>query len=207
MSSKSRFHFTIKQLLLAVLCIAAAFGVWNWLFRPITFRPATNADRVYDRDRYFMIDSDDAHVRNIVVVEGVFSRNNALSAALFAVEAGKVTELSGLTVGRSPNQIGDFFWRQMRITLAMADRESAQGRITQLGSAGQSSGRGGGGAGLPHHISSLHSTTLSGSVSHGDGVVIHAEGDQPVALDEDMTIDEFALRNPGNYLVVTARFH
>lgn len=204
MSSKSRFHFTIKQLLLAVFCIAAVFGVWNWLFRSVAFRPAANNDRVYDR--YFMIDSSDAHVRNIVVVEGVFSRNNALSATLLTVEAGKVTEQCALSVGRSHNRIGEFYWQRMKITLALADRESAQGRITQLGSAGQSSGRGGGGAGLPHHISSLHSTTLSGNVSHGDGVVIHAEGDQPVVLDEDMTIDEFVLRNPGNYLVVTTRF-
>ena len=100
---RRRLRFTLRQLLCAVAVVAVLLAIWVGYFRKVvTVREATASDPV--RERYFGFHHDDAQVRNVVVVTGGFTKSTWLSASLSAVQNGKITELNGFTIGRSPNQ-------------------------------------------------------------------------------------------------------
>jgi hypothetical protein len=111
----------------------------------VDVRAAKATDRLYDQ--YFGIGPNDdklgkADFRNIAIANGTFTLDTWLSASLYHVKRGEIQELNSITVGRCPNQIGAPHWLPMKFTLALADRRSPEGRITQLGSHGESRGGG-----------------------------------------------------------------
>jgi hypothetical protein len=192
-------------LLLLIGIVAVLLGIWvGWIRKEITVRPARAEDRLYQR--YFGIDEEGARVRNIVIAKGTFTKSTWLSAALYLVQSGAVQEVNAFTVGRSPNRIGDSIWETMEITLALGDRDTSNGRLTHLGSAGQT--RGGGRRGeLTHAIAAKYSASFTGRITPGREYVIHVEGDTDVRLDRETTLDEFLKRSSGNHLVVVARLN
>jgi hypothetical protein len=199
----SHWRFSMKRLFLIVLVAAATLGVWRWLNGPIDVRPAMASDPIYER--YFGIYSEHATVRNIAVAEGMFSRSTWLSASFHVAEGGRLTQLSSHTLGRSPNRLGELPWKRMKITLAIGERKSPQGTISELGTAGQSRGGGSGGGEFVHHVTAIHSKVFAGPISSSNECVVYAEGDRPIILDTQMTVDEFLVKNVGSYLVVTAK--
>lgn len=204
MGQEIRWRFSMKRMFVIVLVVAAALGAWRWANRPIVIRPATASDRIYER--YFgLLYSEEESIRNIAVAEGSFSHSTWLSTALYVVEAGRVTPLGSSTVGRSPNQLGGLPWKNMKITLAIGERKTPQGTISELGTAGQSRGGGSGGGEFAHHVTPTHSQVFAGPISSTNDCVVYAEGDQPINLDTQMTVDEFLVKNVGSFLVVTAR--
>lgn len=190
-------------MLLIVFIAAALLAVWRWLNAPIALRPAVASDRVYER--YFGLFSEQAKIRNVAVAEGVFSRGTWLSTSLYVAEGGQVTQLGSYTVGRSPNRLGELPWKRMKITLAIGERQTPQGTISELGTAGQSRGGGSGGGEFVHHIATTHSQVLAGPISTAEDCVVYVEGDRPIVLDKPMAVDEFLRRNVGNFLIITAR--
>ena len=183
-----------------------AILVSGWLLRPIVdIRAATAKDRTYDR--YFGIDSYDETVRrNIAVATGSFTLDTWVSASLYHVKSGQVREINAFTVGRSRNQIGARHWVDMRITLALGDRQSQEGRITQLGSAGHSSGGGRGGE-LVNDVGPVAAKFLPGRFTSGTRRIVYVEGDSGFTVDATMTVERFAQENKGNYLVVEVELH
>ncbi|MBX3448608.1 MAG: hypothetical protein KF777_03560 [Planctomycetaceae bacterium] len=192
--------------------LAAAFFtvlVSGWLLREIVdVRASTATDRIYER--YFGIDSYEEDVvvsfRNIAVATGTFTLSTWLSASLYHIKGGDVQEINAFTVGRSPNQIGAPHWVDMEITLALGDRNTPKGRVTQLGSAGQSRG-GGRGGGRTHDVVATATTFLPGRFTSGTKRIVYVEGDRGFNVSAAMTTAEFASQNKGNYLVVELELH
>ena len=203
MPEKNWRRFSMKRLFLIVLLPAVALGVYRWLFAPVTIRPATASDPI--RERYFGFEAEKVTIRNIAIAEGTFSHSTWLSTAFYLVEAGKVTQLSASTVGRTPHDLGSLPWTRMKITLAIGERVTPQGTISQLGAAGHRRGGGTGGGEFTHHVSALHSQVLAGPIASGAERVVYAEGDIPISLDRHMNLERFLKKNRGNYLVVTAQ--
>ena len=200
-----RFQFSLRTLLILMAVVAVGLGIWATFLRKIvTIRSVTADDLVHKR--YFGIDDDVNRIRNIVVVEGVFSRSTWLSSELYLVEAGKVQQVNGFNVGRSSNRIGEMPWVTMAITLALGDKDSPGGQMTQLGSAGHHRGSGGGGK-VTHKFETPFSKTLANSIVPGRTHIIYVEGDRQAVVSGDMTMQEFVQRNAGKYLVVTAELH
>ena len=203
LSQAYRFRFTIKRLLFAVLLIAIALGVWaGWIHKGVIVRPPDANDRLYDK--YFGVDDGTPVLYNIAVVEGTFRKSTWLTASLSAVRSGTIQELHSLTVGRSPNRIGEFPWITMKITLALGERKKANGRIVQLGAAGLTRGEGAQVWEQPLAIAARFNDRASGRLMPGSAYVIYAESDASIRLGRAMTIQEFAQHNKGNYFIVTA---
>ena len=47
----------------------------------------------------------------------------------------------------------------------------------------------------------------TGSITPGREYIIYAEGDVKIIMNQHMTVTEFAQKNTGNYLVVTAQLN
>ena len=204
-SERRRFQFTLKQLLFAVAVVAVLLTIWVSLFRKVVnVRAATASDPV--RERYFGFYAEDAEIRNVVVLNGGFTKNTWLSASLSAVQSGKITEINGFTIGRSPNQIGGPIRETLTIYLAFGSWNSPNGRVTQLGSVGQSRGSGWGSE-LPISIPNKFNDSFVGPMTPGRTYLIYAEGDTDIQFDANLTIDGFAKKHSGNYFVVTAQLH
>jgi hypothetical protein len=174
--------------------------------KPVTIRAADENDKVYER--YFGIWAKDVTViRNIAVVEGTFTKSTWLSAWLYAVKAGKVEEQNAFTVGRSPNRIGEPIWINMKITLALGESQKPNGRLVRLGSAGEtrSGGRGGDDAGPVYNFTTRAKKTLPGKLSSGNKYILYVEGDREFEVSREMSLEEFAARNSGNYFVVVGQ--
>jgi len=198
--SKPRFRFTLRQLLIATAAIGLLFGVWAWfIHKELTVRPATPADAV--AKNYFGFESDDLAPRNIAVVSGTFTKSTWLSASLSVVQSGSIQEINGFTVGRSPNQIGSPPWQTLTIRLALGEKDTPIGRITNSGSAGHSRGEGSSGS-FPHHVQTVASQVFPGRLTPKRERIIYVEGDRQPVVTDDMPLAEFASKNGGNYLVV-----
>lgn len=191
----------------AVAIVALVFCGW-FLRSVVDVRAATATERTYER--YFGIDSYEEDVvatfRNIAVVTGTFTLGTWMSASLYHVNRGDVQEINAFTVGRSPNQIGAPHWVDMKITLALGDRDTSEGRVTQLGSAGHSRGGGRGGE-MTHNVVASATTFLPGRFTSGTKRIVYVEGDNGFNVSSDMTVEEFASQNKGNYLVVELELH
>lgn len=197
-------RFSIIRVLTALFCIGLVLylvseGVLiSW--RPIVIREATAEDQI--RNRYFGFDAEEVDaVRNFAVAEGTFSKDTWLSAWLYLVQSGKADEVNAFTVGRSPNRIGAARWINMRITLALGETKREGGRMTQLGSAGQSRGEGGMRE-MVHTIETIEKKTFPGRLSSGRKYILYVEGDRNFEVRRDMSVEEFAKANAGNFLVV-----
>lgn len=191
----------------AVAVVALVFCGW-FLRSIVDVRAATTTDRTYER--YFGIDSYEENVvvtfRNIAVATGTFTLGTWMSASLYHVKGGDVQEINAFTVGRSPNQIGAPHWVDMKITLALGDRDTSAGHVTQLGSAGHSRGGGRGGE-MAHDVVASATQFLPGRFTSGTKRIIYVEGDSGFNVNSAMTVAEFAGRNKGNYLVVELELH
>lgn len=204
-STSRRRRFTLKLLMLAIAVAAILPALWVSLSRNVlNVRAATASDPV--QEWYFALDAQDAHIRNVAVVRGAFTTNTRLSVSLFAVQSGTITEVSQFTLMRSPNQLFGRIRERLTIYLALGSWDSANGRITQLGSAGQSRA-GGWRSELPISIPNKYCDSFRGSITPGRTYLIYAEGNTQIQLDAHLTIEEFSKRHSGDYLVVTARLH
>jgi hypothetical protein len=194
-----------KKPALATTSTVATIVVCAWLLRPVVdIRAAESTDPIYDR--YFSIDSvgnesGKSTIRNIAIATGIFTHGTWLSASLYHVKSGEVHEINAFTVGRTTFDIGAPYWEQRRITLALGDRRSPRGRITRLGSAGQTRG-GGRSSEAVNDVHPQETRTFPMRLTAGRKRILYVEGDQGFAVDDTMTAEQFAQQNKGNYLVV-----
>lgn len=169
-------------------------------WRPIIVRAATADDKIAPRYFGFDVETVDS-VRNIAVVEGTFSKDTWLSAVQYVVRSGNSQTVTGFTVGRSPNRIGEARWINMQIKLALADTKRPGGQATQLGSAGHTRGEGVIGE-LVQDFSVGEKQTFPGRLRAGRKYILHVEGDRPFGANREMPVEEFAEKNAGNFYVV-----
>jgi hypothetical protein len=197
-------RFSIFRVLVALGVVFLSFYAISEGFliawRHVVVRKATPDDEIARRYFGFEVEKVD-EVRNIAVAEGTFSKNTWLSAWLYLVRSGNVEQVSGFTVGRSPNRVGEAKWINMRIALALAETKQEGGRITQLGSAGQTRGEGGIGE-IVQNISVIEKQTFPGRLWTGRKYLLHVEGDRKFEARRDMTVEDFAKANAGNFFVV-----
>jgi hypothetical protein len=202
-AERSGVRFTLKYLLISLAVLAVVFAIWAGYFRKVvTVRAATANDPV--RESYFGFDNDNAEARNIVVVKGGFTKGTWLSASLAAVQNGEITIINEFTVGRSSNRIGSLPKETLTIYLALGEWESPHGRVTQLGSVGQTRG-GGANSDVSVSIPNRFSDCFVGTMVPGRSYLIYVEGDTLIQLDSNLTIEEFAEKHAGNYFVVIAQ--
>lgn len=202
-------RFAGLWVLLALVGITAG---WQWLVGqgyylvpwPVTVREARPTDPL--AERYFCFSDDDMQARNVAVVSGPFSLETGVSACLFLVRSGRVEVVNSFVAGRSRNQFGSPDWKRLTIRLALGEKDTPAGRVTTLGSAGQSWGSGQMGKGTLDFRATV-SQVLPGRLPSGREQLVYVEGDSEFVADRDLSIEEFATRNGGNYLVVMVRLN
>jgi hypothetical protein len=207
---RGRWQFSLRQLLLGVTVVALLLSLYEWTMT-VEVGPVSPDARVADRyfgfiepEMYYSpLTEKDLRPRNIARVSGRFFPNGSnLLATLYRVDDGSAAEMNSLTVGASSTEIGNWFGHQLRMTFALGDLDTPDGRVTSLGSVGHTAG--GSSAGLcAHKVKSVAHVLVPGRVGRGEANVVYAEGDQPPIVESGMSIDDFARANPGSYLVVT----
>jgi hypothetical protein len=201
---------SVERPVIAGMFAIGAFILAFWFLRPvIDVRASSPGDREYAG--YYGIDAygtfaDDVAYRNIAVATGTFTLQTRLSVALYHVKSGEISEINAFTAGRSRNRIGDSPWLDMELTLALGDRQSPEGRITQVGSTGQTRGFGRGGP-VTHDVQPHATMMLPGRLTPGARRVVYIEGDRGFHAESPMTVERFAQTNNGNYLVVELELH
>ena len=200
--------FAVGRGVVATICAITAIIAASWFSRPTVAIRAPDADDPV-RERYFNIVSNEnpsAQItyKNIAVARGTFTRDTWLSAALYHVKAGEVRAINTLIVGRSPNIIGEPYWVDMKITLALGNWQVPEGRVTQLGSAGHTRCCGQCGE-LVHDVHPQATQTIPWRLSAGTRRLVYVEGDDGFTVDRSMSVEDFAEINEGNYLVVEAQ--
>ncbi len=191
---------------LAILVLSLLLSWFSLVSGPLTVREPLETDVV--RGRYFMIPyvegaGEDIAVRNIAVVEGTFANSTLLKATLVVVRSGKVERQSGLSAGRSSGQFGGP-WKKMKIMLAIGESQTADGRRIYFGSYGASSAAGS--TGFPVRENAIVTRRLlSGPLARGRECILYVEGSQDFHVARNMSVEEFAQNNPGEFTVVVAR--
>lgn len=198
-----------KRPMLGMVAVIVTILISAWPLRTaIEVRAAGSDDPI--SNRYFGIDTSDKNndvkIRNIAVVTGTFTLNTWLSASLYHVKSGEIQEINSFTVGRTPNAIGAPHWVDMKITLALGDRIVPEGRITELGSAGQSRG-GGSNSEIINNVDPIQAMILPGRITSGTKRILYIEGDPGITVDQTTTVEHFAEENKGDYLVVEIELH
>jgi len=190
----------------AVLFAAVAVVLSVWYLKPVVIvRAADASDTVHDS--YLGIcagDDEQGEItfRNILVATGEFTIQQGVSARLYHVKDGDWYAINSVSSGRSFNQIGAPVREEMVFTYALGDRETPEGRVTQLGAHGQSAGS----SSTPQTVSNVHpqeTRTLPGGFLRNVRRIVYVEGDRGFTVDYGMTVESFARENTkGNYLVV-----
>jgi hypothetical protein len=175
--------------------------------RRITARAAISSDEL-DSSEVFPLDHFEfPHIRIIAVVEGAFTMRTGIDAALYFVRSGVVDKQSTRSGGRSNHQYPKPIWRHLRISLVIGESAQSGRRTTILGSYGAPAG-GGTGPGAPHTIKVSVAQLVTGPLCDKKDCVLYVEGDRECLVEPDMTVEQFAERNPiGEFLVVTAGVH
>lgn len=208
---RGRWQFTLKQLMGAVTAVALLLGLYYWTMTvdvcevPLGTPVAQWCFGYLGPNINPSLTDKDIRPRNIARISGrFFAGGSHVRATLYLVENGKATRIKSLSVGESPDRMGTSFGEHLRITFALGDLNTPHGRVTSLGSVGETLAFGDGGWSHPHKVkSTAQHTLLTGRVGQGEARVVYAEGDQPPSVKFGMTIEDFAKRNPGSYLVVT----
>ena len=171
-------------------------------------RNADGDEKGPEPERYFGIGPvKDVAIGKIAVADGTFTKGTWLSAWLYVVRSGSTQEMNAFTVGRSPNRIGEPIWLRMRITLCSGESRRPNGRLVLLGSAGQTrgGGRSCGEDGPVYSFATVAKRTLPGRLWSGRKYILYVEGDREFEVSREMSLEEFAARNGGNYFVVVVQ--
>jgi hypothetical protein len=207
----SPFQFTLKKLLIVTTLIAfllGCFRYWTSVFYACEASPNTPVFENYFgfsgiESYYPSVQSKDVKARNILVVTGRFQgRGPHLCVILYLVENGKITKNTSYNVGESSSRIGTFFGENLKITIALGDIDTPDGHVVLLGTHGQTAGAGSSGS-IPSNVKPLTHKAFAGRIFPGYQYLSYVEGDELSDVTRNMTINEFAKRNSGKYLVVT----
>jgi len=201
-------RFSLKHLFVLTATVAIVLGIWvNWFRKGVQIEEASSEHA--ESRRYLGFDVGDLgfdvgemQTRNILVASGNFSNNTVLCASVYLIQSRTITEGNTLGAGRSSGQLSVFPVSKLTITLALGEVTGAHGQIVRLGCAGHRAGWCSRGE-LEHDIEISARKTFLGWVPPGKTRIVYVEGDSAPVVTADMTLDEFAAKNSGNYVVVT----
>jgi len=145
---------------------------------------------------------EEAKARRIAEVYGTFSLDTRISAELFSVRAGVIEPVAYRECWRSPDRSPSPIWEDLRVTLALSNEEGPDGNWTTLCTKGETRGYGSI-SGIRNDIRIVDSRLLRGYLGPGNRFMLYAEGDEKLVIERGMTVEEFAQKNKGSYLVVT----
>lgn len=139
--------------------------------------------------------------RNIAVVDGTFKKDTLVSASLFVVRSGKANEFNSFKFGRDPAELGKPIWMNLRTTLSLIEYDD--GGVGELRSSAERQDAQSNP--LDSKIKVVAAKTLPGKLARGRDFILHVEGDRPFNVSSDMSVDDFAKTNNGNFLVVVVK--
>jgi hypothetical protein len=198
----------MRKLGCAIALLCAVLAIWSKVTRPyLAVRPATNAD-AFENVRYRVagVVQPLLRARNVCVVEGDFRLSTRMWLRLYEVSARGSQEISRFRfrLWRS-DVLLPFGERRDSIHVALCESGADRGRSISLGLRGL--------PGRPEKAGSVrvkgdlaNHATFRGTLPRGREVILHIAGDTAFQWDPNGTVAEFAERNPGSFLVVTA-FH
>ncbi len=199
-----------KPLLVVSAAIALLVGWYCWVI-PVTISEVPPHTPV--AEHYFCFacveafDASEESVkpRNILLATGrFFVHGRHLDLVLYLVENGNARELQSLGVGQSGGAIGvGLLGQRFTMRVALGDVDTPIGHLTILGVVGHRSGAGSGGRPITP-VDPVASRVLTGRIYTDRPRIVYVEGDQTPIVDWSMTLDDFAARNSGRYLIVTA---
>ena len=199
-----KYRFSLRKLLLvtaAIACLLAAWSIWGRDVLTIS-----DGDDDPDNHQYFSgVTIEPTSIENILKIDGTFKRRNSIGNTLYYVRGGQIESVCNLGNCRSPNSLGEPWFLNVGIRVALVHQETETGTLTQLCVVGLT--RGGGGIGeIKHKIRRLFSETYNGPILPNQVLLTYVSGDTEFKLESTTTIEEFAAQNNGNYLVVATSF-
>lgn len=195
-----RLRFTLKCLLVAVTVLAVGLAVWSAVSRKeVMVRTPRPDDADLSKDIAMFL-SEEMRSRKIAVI----ATNEWLSFSLYVVQGGIVSEISTWRAGRSANAFGTPSREEMQVLLALGENDDPQGILTELVIAGAENVHGKA-ATVLRTFKTTTKKLQPGKIGPGRPHIIYVEGDRPIVLNADMSIQDFAKKNPGNYLVVVVQ--
>jgi len=126
-----------------------------------------------------------------------------VSAFFYYVHSGQIDQINSISVCRIPNSIPYAHIKDLKFTFALSAEKTSNGISTSLGCVGHTRGGGGGRDSLIHNHQMTKTQLFDGRLRGGRTYLLYIEGDTSFVATRDMTIDEFAKKNNGNFFVVT----
>jgi hypothetical protein len=206
-------RFSLRQLLGFVLLVSVACGLWRSLIhRVLVVHLPPDVDLASTHHQAVRHDKPS---RTVAVADGALPGGTHVFASLYLVQAGTVTFLSQDEEHLLKySGVGAVVSRRIRLSLHLSEstpigRHATDVEITS-DRAGYASGfrrpRRGLRAPLDDRVHVATSATMTGEITQGLSQVIYAEGDSPITITREMTVEEFAAKNRDNFRVVTLDF-
>ena len=192
-------------MLIAVLAVGILIAAYVSWIRDVVAVSNASPDEKIHTDYYFGID-EPAEIQNILNISGVFKKRTRLTAELYLIKNGGFESLNGFSVGRSPNRIGAPWLVTMNLTLALGEKNGQFGTLTQLGCYGHTRG-GGSSVSLENTVDRKFTKTYNGTITPGNELIIYVSGNKQFDLKPNQTIEDFAITNSGEYLVIVSSLH
>lgn len=191
------------RILLALISLPLSLWLWEATdgfaaWRSMVIRKATPTDPVWAQSLHPR--DEKLTTRAVAVAEGPVALGRPMSARLYLVSDGNVTECGSAMSGRSAERGSHY--RMLQIVFMLSEADRPDGRLTVLTARGGS--RSGGWGEVVHDIRPRFRQTFTGAIGEGRTYLLYIEGDRKFVAERDMTIDEFARANDGgDFLVVT----
>jgi hypothetical protein len=145
----------------------------------------------------------DIKYRNILQVEGRFHGSGpSLDVTLYAVEGGIIKEGSSMSVGESSGRIDMVVGEKLHILFALCEYQNYFGHFITLGCVGHTRAAGNV-APLPNTVKANIQMVFPGMIPRLSPCITYLEGEESPIVSRNMSIDDFAAKNPGKYLVIT----
>lgn len=208
-------RFPVKAAVVTVVLITAMVLVWTSCVRSVARIAPPPTDLAPDAPNAYMglhdvelaIGLPPAHllVRHIARIDARLCKGTDLDTSLYLVESGTVTEISRITFGASSAELGFAPLGRFHATLALCDAETPIGRVTLLGCRVYAAGAATISSVKPHRAGNVTTRLFPGTVISRKGRIIYVEGTDSVDVTGNMSVEDFATRNNGDYLVITLR--
>lgn len=199
-----KYCFSIRKLLLVTALIACSLAAWSAWGRDIL--KVTNGVDDPDSHQYDSgFTMQPTSIENVLSIDGIFKQRNSIGNTLYYVRGGQIETACNLGHSRSPNSLGEPWLLNVEIKVALGHHDRETGTVSQLCVVGLTQGGGGIGE-IEHNISREFSETYNGTITPNQNLLTYVSGDTEFEMDPTSTIEDFAARNNGNYLVVATSF-
>ena len=206
----SRFQFSIKTMLTAMLVLSILMGLVTSLPRTaLEITAPLPTDRVSGRlaavpylSELCHCDSEDVAVRGVVVLSGRLCSESEVCVSLHIVRSGMITEGNAMSVFRSGSRLGIVPCDDKRLLIVLAECKSEQGHVCFVDISGSHAGAGNLKP-VMHRMQAVYRHVYPTKLKRHQAYIAYVEGEQESIVTPGMSIESFAQENKyGEYLVV-----